>query len=108
MGWGDDFLAGIATKVESAASNVAQSATDFISNTVSESLIRIGPKPTGNLTAQEIADGERGGGVELRSSSQDPSLLSRAAGSVSSMQSFLPYMAFGILGIAAILLLKRR
>lgn len=108
MGWGDDFLAGIEEKAQSVVSGVSQSASDFIQTSVSSALVRVGPKPTGNLSAQELANGERGGQPGLQPSSQDSGLLTRASGSIGVPSSMMIPIAIGAALILFIALKRGR
>lgn len=107
MGWGDDFLQGIQETAQKTVSGVTQSAGSWIESKVGSSLIKVGPKPAGNLSAEEIANGERGGQPGLNPSNVDPSLLARAGGAIGVPSNMmLPILIGGV--VLVIFALRRR
>ena len=76
--FGDDFLKGLQEAGESVASDVAQSAAEFIGASAKDALIRIGPEPMRNLTPEQIAAGQTGQAPGLRPSNQPGDWLFRA------------------------------
>jgi len=95
--FGDDFLSGITSSVQQAAQSSAKDVLGFLSGGVKSTLIRIGPKPAGNLSETELAAGQRGGGDSVSGSTQDPSLLSAAGGALSSTPALIAVaLAVGI------------
>jgi hypothetical protein len=95
-------------QVESLGSKVASTASDFISSNVSAAAIRVGPAPTGNLTAEQLAAGQRGSSTNQNApaSTQDPNWLMRA-GSVSVGGYNVPILALAA-AAGAIWYFKRR
>ena len=103
----DDFLQGIGDKINTVSSNVAQSIGDFVEAKAGEALVKVGGEPGGNLTAQQIANGQTGSGAQLRPSSQPIEWLQRAAASVGIPASMaIPAFIGG--GVLVYFLLKRR
>lgn len=94
MGWGDDFLKGLQQTAQTAAQSVVQTGGQFLESQVQNTLVKIGAKPTGNLTAAEVESGERGGPAAT------------AVSIVSNPKALLPIALIG--GALAFLFLRRR
>lgn len=105
----NDFLSGIENVVKDAAGSVAQDAGQFFKSTVKDTLVRIGPKPAGNLSPEELAQGYTGYNPDTQVSGRDVP----DAGALSNALTYkiagipvIPLLAVGFL--SAFLLLKRR
>ncbi len=96
-----DWLSEITGAAKGAVTDVAKSFAGYAANTVSSTLTRIGPKPTGNLTAAELDAGQRAGQPMISPSS--------FGGAVNIGAASIPIPVL-IIGVAAVgfLILKRR
>lgn len=96
MAW-DDFLDDLQTKAEEAFSNVSSQA---IGQTI-DKFLRIGEPPKSNLTAQQVANGERG---------QAPNIIIQQQSSAFSdkMMKFAPYIIVGIFIILALFIRRKK
>ena len=99
MGWFDDLQARVE---EFQDTNLGSTISDYIENRVVDAVVKIGPQPTGNLSASQIAQGQRGGTppvVQSPVASVAPSMQS------SSVMKYLPFVAIGLI---AVLLLQKK
>ena len=90
MSWYDDF----STRIGQIGTKVTDNVESYIVNKASEAVVKITGGEKGNLNAQQIADGQRGGNVQ----SALPVLAT------SNFTQYLPYVAAGL---AALLIFKR-
>lgn len=107
MGWGDDFLQGIQEKVENTISGVTQTASEFVQEYVGDQLVKVGAEPTGNLSAQQIANGMTPGQPSIAPSQVPPDMLARAAGSMGIAPNLMLPILIGAGLLVVVLLVKR-
>jgi hypothetical protein len=98
MGWFDDLR----TRVEELQdTNLGSTISDYIENRVVDAVVKIGPQPTGNLSAAQIAAGQRGGTA--------PVVATPVSAVPPSQQSqLMKYLPFVAIGLVAVLVLKRK
>lgn len=106
MGWMDDLQ----VRAEQAVQSVQTDVTTYFSTRAKEELVKVVAPPTGNLSAEEIAAGQRGGPSGLTAPSGAPASNAVSAGQVgasmmSSASQYLPWLA--IAGLAYVIFARK-
>ncbi len=106
MSWIDDLQ----TKVEQATSGIVTDINTYINQRVVAPVIKIAQPQTGNLSAAQIAAGQKGGPVPIAAAVSSPSSLQNAASA--SQVSSGTAMAISVpvllaLGVGAFFLMKK-
>ncbi len=107
--WWDGAFDVFSSVGEDVTKSAAGSAGDWLKGSIG-SFLKVGPEPTGNLSAEQIAAGARGqsSGVFINSSSMPANALSRAAGGIASLAGNQTVLIALAVGLGLFMVLKRK
>lgn len=98
MGWFDDLQARVSDFQDT---SLGGSISDYLESRVVDAVVKIGDQPTGNLSAAQIAAGQRGGTAPVVAPAP-------VAIMPSSHMDFAKYLPFILLGTAAYFLIQKQ